>query len=169
MGTNIYRRYKVDINKDTAVGILLPMNNDRYEKLRTQNYQVPIRKNVGPFRLSFSTEEQAVSNLTNLILTRKGERYMQPKFGTLVPEYVFEQNSRDNQVKLEQSLKEDIAFWLPYIFVKRLTVNYGDKVDFPSSDIEHGLSIKILFSVGALGAEKEVTFLLNGSNVEIIA
>jgi phage baseplate assembly protein W len=63
-------------NPDVAVGITLPF----------------ARRDGRLFNLSYSTEEQALSNLTNLILTRQGERIMQPFFGTTLQDSLFEQN-----------------------------------------------------------------------------
>ena len=54
----------IDLEPDIAVGITLPFGKDK-----------------GLFSLSYTTEEQSISNLKNLLLTRKGERLFQPEFG----------------------------------------------------------------------------------------
>ena len=54
----------IDFQKDVAVGVKLPFG-----------------KPNGLFAQSYTTEEQATSNLKNLLLTRKGERPFQPEFG----------------------------------------------------------------------------------------
>ena len=64
--------HPLDLQKNVGVGIPLPLGG------------VPI------FATTFTTEEQAISNLKNLLLTRKGERPFQPLFGTDVPSFLFE-------------------------------------------------------------------------------
>ena len=63
----------IDFNNDVAVGVKLPFG-----------------KPNGLFSQSYTTEEQAVSNLKNLLLTRKGERPFQPLFGSDVYFQLFE-------------------------------------------------------------------------------
>ena len=61
----------LDFEKDVAIGITLPFG-----------------KNKGLFSLSYTTEEQSISNLKNLLLTRKGERLFQPEFKlTVTPDF----------------------------------------------------------------------------------
>jgi hypothetical protein len=73
-----YRYNPIDFKKDVAVGV-----------------QLPFGKNKGLFSLSYTTEEQAISNLKNLLLTRKGERPFQPQFGSDVYSLMFEQMDID--------------------------------------------------------------------------
>ena len=54
----------LDLKKNVAIWIPFPLGG------------TPI------FSSTFTTEEQALSNLKNLLLTRKGERPFQPLFGT---------------------------------------------------------------------------------------
>ena len=70
------RYHPIDLLPDVAVGIKLPI----------------VGKNGNLFDLSYSTEDQAISNFKNLILTRQGERIMQPLFGTKLQDSLFEQN-----------------------------------------------------------------------------
>ena len=70
----------LDFEKDVAIGITLPFG-----------------KNKGLFSLSYTTEEQSISNLKNLLLTRKGERLFQPEFGSDVYSLMFEQMDEDRQ------------------------------------------------------------------------
>ena len=52
----------IDLEKDTAVGISLPLQSGR----------------GGYFNQTYTTIEQVTSNVINLLLTLPGERYMQP-------------------------------------------------------------------------------------------
>ena len=62
----------LDLQKNVAVGIPFPLGG------------TPI------FASTYTTQDQALSNLKNLLLTRKGERPLQPLFGTDIPSFLFE-------------------------------------------------------------------------------
>ena len=87
----------LDLQPNVAIGIKLPFSNNQ----------------SGLFDLSYSTEEQAISNLKNLLLTRKGERVMQPNFGTNIYDSLFENNVDELPIILRDGISADIAFWLP--------------------------------------------------------
>ena len=74
----------IDLEPDIAVGITLPFGKDK-----------------GLFSLSYTTEEQSISNLKNLLLTRKGERLFQPEFGSSVYSLLFEQMTPDLSTLLD--------------------------------------------------------------------
>lgn len=95
----------IDLKKNIAVGVKLPFGGS------------------GIFQLSYTTEEQAISNLKNLVLTRKGERPFQPLFGTEVYSLLFEQMGGFIEDNLKSSIKEDINFWLPYILLSDVIVD----------------------------------------------
>lgn len=156
----VFKSYEVDNFPDKAVGILLPFNGNA----NLINVSYPenrrILKDVKPFKLSYSTEEQAISNLVNLLLTRKGERLMQPSFGSPIPDFVFEPNSEKERLKLKRGVQRDIEFWLPYIVINDLQVFSGEDSVFPNSVSEHNVIIRISFQVTATGANKEITLFI---------
>jgi len=132
-----YRINPIDLKPNKAVGVVLPMGGS------------PM------FKLSYTTEQQAISNLKNLLLTTKGERPMQPLFGTVVPSLLFENILPDLDSSLEESLKNDINFWLPYILL--------DSVDVSSEPDSNKISIKINFRVVASRGANQ-TIILNVDN-----
>ena len=75
MSTNVRKINPIDLLPDVAVGIMLPMTGD----------------DGSLFKLSYTTQDQAISNLKNLLLTIRGERPMQPLFGTNIQKSLFEQ------------------------------------------------------------------------------
>ena len=126
----------LDLEPDIAIGVLLPFSN----------------KNGGLFELSYTTEEQAMSNLRNLLLTRKGERLMHPLFGSNLYSILFEQNSNNLADKINSSIRSDIEFWLPNIIVEDIVID--------SNTVSgHDLSIELQYRVTAVGEVK--TLLLN--------
>ena len=63
---------------------------------------LPVMKgNSGYFNQAFSSFEQAKSNLKNLLLTNKGERILQPNFGTGLQGLLFEQMTDNLEERLE--------------------------------------------------------------------
>ena len=115
--------HPLDLQKNVGVGIPLPIGG------------API------FDTTFTTEEQAISNLKNLLLTRKGERPFQPLFGTMVPSFLFENITTKLLDKLKQGLQKDIEFWLPYINISSVNIIQSDEdPNTTSVDIDFSLN-----------------------------
>lgn len=164
-----FRAYDPDLYPDRAVGVLLPFNgNGSLVDIRRGYNQVP-KEDVKPFTLSYSTEEQAITNMINLLLTRKGERPMQPTFGSLIPDYLFEQNTRSNLQYLRDSIEDDISFWLPYIRLKTVETSADTRNEILESDRDHNVVVKIEFQVTEVGANRTVFIFLSNDfiNFEI--
>lgn len=102
----------LDLDSDVAIGILL-------------NTSHPSGK---IFLQSYTTLEQASTNLLNLLLTNEGERIMQPEFGCSLRKLVFEPGTRDLQNKLDKRIRSKVAFWMPYLDIENLEINlYPDQ------------------------------------------
>jgi phage baseplate assembly protein W len=136
------------INPDVAVGIKLPF-------LSTAGRL---------FDLSYSTEEQAISNLKNLILTRQGERIMQPLFGTKLQDSLFEPDDDILKSSIRDSIQDAVSFWLPYISIDDLNVETVIAVG--NSKEEHGVTISMKVSVNGVQSEVPVTFLVTSNTIE---
>ena len=124
MARTVYQYKPINDTPDVAVGITLPFNTDGYNRTISQNYASGSSSAGSVFALSYTTEDQALSNLKNLLLTSKGERFMQPNFGTRIRNSVFEQNTSDLQDVLSTTLQDDIEYWLPYIIINSIVVSY---------------------------------------------
>lgn len=133
----------IDTEKDVAVGIKLPFNN-------------PTK---GLFDLSYSTEEQAISNLKNLLLTSKGERLYLPNFGTGIINLLFDPNTTEIVENLKDEISSSISFWMPYIIINN--INIQNKVDSLGNNAEHGISISINFSVTNRGSNQTIVLDIN--------
>ena len=96
--------------KKTAIGVTLPIK----------------RAQTGYFNQSFSVIEQARSNLTNLILTEKGERLMQPEFGCNLHKVLFEPSNVNVVSRVQEVIDNAVAEWLPYIGLKDVQVLRDD-------------------------------------------
>jgi len=134
-----------DLNDDISVGVTLPFDGDQ----------------LGGYALSKTTLQQASSNIKNLLLTMKGERPMQPTFGSDLFKTLFEPMVEGGDIEEQASLaiEEAMEEWLPYIKIESL--------DFTSSNTEKDkniFKITMVFSiVGDPNRFDELTFTVEGS------
>jgi len=158
----VYQYQPINETPDIAIGIPLPFNkssNARTDYFRSAafgdvgNYASGSAGGTGVFAQTYTTEEQALSNLKNLLMTFKGERYMQPKFGTNIKTVLFDNNTEDLRVRLENTIEEDIGYWLPYIKV--------NSVDITNSPDMHSISMRLHFQVTTIGSEMVINILLS--------
>lgn len=105
--------------------------------------KVPIQLGQqGYFNQTFSSLEEAKSNLFNLLLTRKGERPMQPEFGVDIYGQLFNQLTSDVGNRIEQEVRNAVEMWLPYVELTKVAV------DMSKENIENNkLDIKIEFGL----------------------
>ena len=98
----------------------------------------------GIFAVNYTTLTQAKDNLINLILTKKGEREMQPDFGCDIHNLIFEQIVEDSiAADIENSILDAVNIWLPYINVDNIIFDYDDNdIDTNSIKLELQLSLK---------------------------
>ncbi len=118
-----------EFNSNKFVGVTLPFNNPR-----------------GIFNQSSTNKKQIYSNIRNLLLTAKGERYMLPDFGTNL-RYILFENITSEETFIE-TIKSDIANtfgeWMPFLTLEKLTVDINPS----ASDLaENDHAIKIDFTV----------------------
>ena len=124
----IQRISPLDLRRNVAVGVPFPLGG------------TPI------FSSTFSTQDQAISNLKCLLLTRKGERPFQPLFGTDLPSFLFEQITDKLLNQLKDTIEEDIKFWLPYIKMRDIVVTKDED--------RHIVNFSFTFSVGESNANQ---------------
>lgn len=133
----------IDFDKNVAVGVELPFG-----------------KPNGLFSQSYTTEQQAVSNLKNLLLTRKGERPFQPLFGSDVYSQLFENIDLNLNERISETLSEDIKFWLPYIVIDNIGIETNPDRNF--------VRIELSFRVTEQGANQQIILFIDsaGSTIE---
>lgn len=97
----------------------------------------------GIFSVNYTTLTQAKDNLKNLILTRKGERLMQPEFGCDVWKVLFEQlDGNLIETSIETSILDAVSIWLPYLNIDTIVFDYDE------NDIDNNrISLDIKFSL----------------------
>ncbi len=97
----------------------------------------------GVFATNYTTLTQAKDNLKNLILTKKGERLMQPEFGCDVWLVLFEQISEGIiEDRIESYITDAVSIWLPYLNIDEIVFDYDD------NDIDNNrITLDIKFSL----------------------
>jgi hypothetical protein len=106
----------LDLQKNIAIGVSLPFDK--------------------PFTSTYTTKDQIKSNLINLLLTTRGERLMNPLFGTGLREFLFEGITELNIGNLKLDLINSINMFIPEISV----VNIDITPSYDSNSIELNLS-----------------------------
>jgi phage baseplate assembly protein W len=114
---------------------------------------LPIQIGNTAFNQSFKTAEQASSNIKNLLLTKRGERIMQPEFGSGLQELLFDFNDDELAGKIEETINNAISTWLPYITVQQIDVE-ATNYDKDTNTVK----ISIQFSVLGNANLNTVTF-----------
>ena len=120
-------------------------NEDRDENVFI-GIDLPIRKSDGVdgYFASTSTTIKAVkNNIKNLILTNKGERYLQPDIGLNLRRFLFEQYTSDVKDAISIEIKDTVNKWLPFVEIKNINVNMGDESDMGKNT----LNINLVFSI----------------------
>tara|TARA_B100001175_G_C19110548_1_gene449516 strand:- start:152 stop:580 length:429 start_codon:yes stop_codon:yes gene_type:complete len=137
-----------DDDKDVRIGVNLPFTRDN---------------KTGWFDQSFTTLDAAKSNLRNLLLTMKGERIMQPNFGTDLMKLVFEQDDGTMTDRIRETIIDAVDFWLPYLNLNTVEVNNSVETD----DMNHNrFNVKLVFSIRNVPDKFEtITFSLNATNL----
>jgi len=79
--------------------------------------------------------EQAKANLRNLLLTSKGERVMQPEFGSRLLDIVFDQGV-DIASRVEEEIRSSVNEQLPYVNIINVFVVQGNDSNMVDVSIE---------------------------------
>jgi len=80
------------------------------------------RGHGGYFNSTTIVTAQMRANLTNLLLTKRGERMMQPNFGCDVHLLLFEAQTDNTQADIRASIDAAVREWMPFIIVETVDV-----------------------------------------------
>lgn len=82
-----------------------------------------VNSDNGYFQQTFDTNSRVKQNLLNFLNTRRGERRMQPTFGTKLYELLFGQNDINTLEIAKSILTQEFALWIPEISVNNISIN----------------------------------------------
>jgi phage baseplate assembly protein W len=121
---------------DYAIGITLPLQIG----------------NVA-FNQSFTTLEQVRTNIKSLLLTKRGERVMQPNLGSGLDELVFDLNDDNLASDVEETIISTLQQWLPYVTVDEINIEQTDELKDSNR-----VNISLKFRIGDSINLNQVTF-----------
>lgn len=104
---------------------------------------LPLSFGNNTFEQSFLSKDQIKSNIKNLLLTKRGERILQPEFGSNLQELLFEQNVNDLESRIEDTINNSLEQWLPFVT--------AEEIDIESTDTlkdKNKLNVSIKFRIG---------------------
>ena len=105
--------------------------------------KLPIRLGkTGYFEQTFTTLDTVKEDIVNLLLTRKGERPLQPNFGTDLAKVLFENIIDGIDTIIERIIQQAIDFWMPYVILEEIVIDTSPEV----VDLNK-IKVQITFSV----------------------
>jgi len=102
------------------------------------------RGEQGYFNQSFTLIDQIKSNLKLLLQTKKGERRMNPEFGSGLWNILFESNTEEFRTIIESTIRKDIETWMRYVNVQKITIE--DNAANPNR-----IDVAVVFTVPSAG------------------
>ena len=130
----------------------------------TQTYGIVLPITHGPqgyFNQSRSAIEQIKSNLNLLLKTKKGERRMNPDFGSGLWNVLFENITDDMSSIIDSTIRRDISKWMSYVNVKSISVVISEDNNY------NRLDVSVVFTVPSIGIFNQQTLQvgMNTNNI----
>ena len=118
---------------------------------------LPLQFGENTFEQSYLTKDQVKSNIKNLLLTKRGERILQPEFGSGLQSLLFEPNVSDLEGRIEDTINESLEQWLPYVTAEEIDIESTDELKD-----NNRLNVSIKFRIGDNVDVENVTFTVQG-------
>jgi phage baseplate assembly protein W len=101
---------------------------------------LPIRRSTsGYFEQSTTLLQQTRSNLKNLLLTKKGERIMQPELGCELWNVLFTQITEETELLCRTAVVDAVERWLPFLEIADF------QLTTPADGDIHKISIQVSY------------------------
>lgn len=116
----------------------------------TQTYGITLPITHGPqgyFNQSYSVLEQVKSNINLLLRTKKGERRMNPEFGSGLWGVLFQNYTDETTSLVESTIRKDIQRWMSYVSIQDIQIETND-AEYRD---QYKIGIKIVFTVPSIG------------------
>jgi len=118
---------------------------------------LPLQFGENTFEQAFLTKDQVKSNIKNLLLTKRGERIIQPEFGSGLQSLLFEPNVDDLEGRIEDTINESLEQWLPYVTAEEIDIESTDELRDNNK-----LNVSIKFRIGDDINLETLTFTVQG-------
>ncbi len=147
---------------------LSPSKNDNVKYI---GVTLPFNNPNGIFNQSITNVSQVLTNLRNLLLTAKGERYMLPEFGTEIRLILFENITNEesfiNDIKKE--ISSAIRMWMPFLTINQLDVELNITDDGRVLEKDHAVGIKLVVQIQGTNIYLPIQILISTSgNLQLI-
>ncbi len=116
--------------------------------MRFINIRFPLRDDTQKnkaFEMNIVTKEALTSNLLLLLLTKKGERYYEPNYGTNLLQFIFEPKDNLTINEIEAELKDTVKTFIPEVSITKIQF-YEDFDDSGQALKENELRVVIDFT-----------------------
>lgn len=132
----------------------------------TQTYGIILPIAHGPhgyFNQSYTIMDQVKSNLNLLLRTKKGERRMNPDFGSGLWSVVFENWNDDMTQLVETTIRNDISKWMSYVNILSIEVSSDTTQEYGKNKI----NVSVSFNVPSIGVTdvQLAEVIMNTSNL----
>lgn len=97
MAFEVKKIYPLDLQPRTAIGVDLPFTGNAV------------------FNSTFETKDAIKVNIINYFLTNKGERYLNPSFGSNIRKQLFENITQDGLENIKEIISVDIQTYFPRV------------------------------------------------------
>ena len=115
----VIRVNPLDLQKNIAIGVSLPFGVCGTDQL---------------FNKTYSTKDQTKSNLINLLLTNKGERVLNPNFGSNLKQALFEQITQSTEDDIRNIISSSASIYIPEISIVSIDID-NTQVDYNTINI----------------------------------
>lgn len=89
---------------------------------------IPItRGEQGLFKQTYTTFDSIKSNLKNLLMTKNGERPLNPEFGNGLSGILFESDTEVTSESIKQTIRDIVAAYEPSVIIQSISANINDK------------------------------------------
>jgi phage baseplate assembly protein W len=126
MAIRIANQNPLDLNQRVAVGISIPFNggatNTGTPLYTGSGFNPSLTTGTSVFTSTYTTIDQVKSNMINFLLTNKGERILNPGFGSNLQNQLFE-NITDEYLKgLEIKISNDLSSNFPAVRINGVSL-----------------------------------------------
>lgn len=138
--------------------------------LKPIGISVPFNAEKGIFNQTYTNSAQVIENLRNLFRTHKGERIMQPEFGTDIHYYLFEPMT-DIEVfreKIVGEISSALSKWMPYVAIQSVNLIENPEDDARFADSRYAVVITIDLYISGTNIFMPVTLgITESGNMDI--
>ena len=132
MAFDVKQIFPLDLQPSKAIGIDIPFSANAV------------------FNSTYQTKDAIKANLINYFLTNKGERYMNPAFGSNIRRLLFDNINEEKLDEIKSVVSVDIDLYFPKVIPTKIevlaspdtnTVNFYMRYSIDSTNIEDELLI----------------------------